>query len=65
MQTWEQSRYNDLEAENDRLIELLEESHALLSDYADIASAQKDLPGEYVFVVNSLINKIETYIEIQ
>lgn len=65
MQTWQDAHYNDLEAENDRLIGLLEESYALLTDYADTAAVQKDVPREYVFVVNSLIKKIAEYIEIQ
>lgn len=65
MLAWQEARYNDLEAENDRLTGLLEESHALLADYADIVTAQKDMPSEYVFVIKSLINKIAEYVEIQ
>ena len=65
MLAWQEARYNDLESENDRLIQLLEESHALLADYADIVVAQKDMPAEYVFVIKSLINKIAEYVEIQ
>lgn len=65
MQTWVEAQCDDLEHENDRLIGLLEESHALLADYADIAVTHDDVSGDYVSIVNSLIKKIEEYIEVE